>query len=342
MERKDTKLAARSLAGFLAAGLTMTSALQQMSIAQPAYSAFWKSASRQVMDGFPLSKALQQQWPETLVEVVKAGESSGNVEAIFRGIHETLTIEDQVIANLRQILYPIFMMVAGLGMGLFYMVVVIPSIADKLEYHDSAVLSFSLLLRDLKNDYGWQLLIGVLLAGFAIMQVLRAKETREAAMDLALSVPYLNKAIAELRFGLWARYVALSLRSGIGAHSALAGTRRLVSGPMRVAVSHLIQDLGNNRSLEQAVDLENLPSDDPRREWLPFLICSAFATGSQTGRLDESLSQVSPELIAQGTERINRVASIGRALAIGLAAGVIVTPLGIAYLQIIQSMEHVL
>ena len=342
MNRSDIKLAARTLAGFLAAGLSMTESLKRMWLAQPRHADVWINAYQVVSDGRPLSQAFVNVWPSSLIEVVKAGEASGKLEDNFRGIHDALVVEEEVMRQLKQALYPLFMLLAGLVVGIFYMVAVIPGIAENLKGADSWVMDLSLMMRDWKEQYGWQILIATAVASVAALHVLRSPETRESLANAALSIPYVNKAIADLRFGLWARYLALSISSGIGTIVALKNTVSLVQGPMRNAVMHLINDLEKNRSMEEAVNLEALPADDPRQEWLPFFICTAFSTATQTGRLDESLQQISPELIWQGTERINRAAAIGKAVALGLAAAIIVAPLGIAYLQIIQSMENVL
>ncbi|CAM3784121.1 type II secretion system F family protein [Vreelandella rituensis] len=342
MKRNEIKLSSRLLAGFLAAGMPLSESLERMKLTMPAHKLLWHNGVLSVNDGRALSEVMKEAWPPSLVEVLKAGEQAGQVEEVLRGIYDAQLIEDDVMGQLAKIYYPLGMAFSGMIVGLFFLLQVMPNIAEALGRDKVAgIMLFSLTAKDYVVENLYMLGISIVGTLAAIVFGMTRPGFKPWAQTVILKIPFLNKAIADLRFGLWARYVALCVKSGLGTRESLMITERTLPEPMREAIQRISSDLAKNVALETTVNTDKLDDDDPRKQWLPFFITTAFITAAQTGRLDESLERVSPELIWQGTRRLGQVIFVAQLIAIAMAAGMIVTPMAAMLIEMIASTGRI-
>jgi type II secretory pathway component PulF len=340
VKRSDIMLVTSNLADFLDAGMSMSEAVDRLEMAVPKYKSLWQQGGTAIRNGYPLSSVLVEEWPESLVAVVIAGEDSGNVAGIFRDIEEALKIEQEVIKTSMTVVYPLAMIFAGLGVGLFFMLTVLPNVAKNMRGASSTVLDLSLAMSAFFEAYTQQILIavvgGLIGAAYAVMQ----PGVRNSFMGIALSVPKLSAALIDLRFGIWAKYLSLCTATGISTAEALRITQPVLPPILQQVVIKIREDLANNVSLSETVNIQNMEANDPRRKLLPFFVGNAFAIAAQTGRLDTALAKSSPTLIRQGTHKLKRIVEVGKLLGIGFAAASIISPLGVVYSELFRAMQE--
>src|SRR5690554_1354133 len=144
MKKTDVRLVVGTLADFLEAGMSLSEAVGRLATVTPKYEQLWQDAKQSIEKGYPFSGSLAGVWDDSLVAVVKAGEESGNVAGIFRDIDDALAIEMEVNAKVRSLLYPLGMFLGGLGVAIFFLISVIPGIAEGIDGADSWVLVLSI------------------------------------------------------------------------------------------------------------------------------------------------------------------------------------------------------
>lgn len=339
MKKSDVKLVVSTLADFLDAGLSLSESVGRLSTVSPKNRSVWESAKHQIEKGYPFSESLVGLWDDSLVSVVRAGEGSGNVAGMFRDIESALDIELEVAAQLKRLLYPLAMLVGGLSVGVFFMLTVIPGIAGSLSKTDSAILLASIQASEFVDIHFPFVIMGLFASIGLIVLAVRSKPAKSGFLALVLNIPLLRETITYLKFGVWSRYLSLTLSANLGTMDSLRMTENILDGKLRDAVANLRRDLANNVRLDDAVDIDKFKPGDPRIHYFPFFIANAFATGAQTGKISEALAKASPTLINQGKKKIESIVGVFRAVAIGIAAVSILAPLAIVYLEMFSSMD---
>lgn len=340
MKRSDIMLVTSNLADFLDAGMSMSESMKRLEKAVPKYQALWSHGATSIRNGYPLSSVLAGEWPESLIAVVKAGEDAGDVAGIFRDIEEALKVEQQVISTSMKLVYPLAMILAGVCVSFFFLLTVLPSVGENMRGADSPILNFSMALSAFVEANTVQTIISVVGVLGAIIYISMQSGFRTWLMGVALATPKLKDALIELQFGLWARYLSLCTSTGISTSEALRMTQPVLSLRLQSVVIRIREDLANNISLNETVNIDRFDADDPRKKNLPFFVVNAFAIGAQTGRLDVALSKNSPTLIRQGTHKLNKIVEVGKLFAIAFAASAIITPLGVVYTELFNAMQE--
>jgi type II secretory pathway component PulF len=340
MNKKEVQLASSTLADFLEAGISISQSVDRLRMVLPKYSSVWVNAKNNIEKGYPFSSSLHGVWEESLVAVLKAGEDSGKVANIFRDIEHSIDIELKVSGEIRRLYYPLSMIVGGLFVGLFFMLTVIPGIAGASRSNESAVLQMSVELAEFMSVYYPYVIFGGITLVAGLVLLFKSPVTKRVVLDMLLSVPIFRKAITELQFGIWARYISLALSAGIGTKSALEMTEVILKGKMREVVRLIRRDLENNIPLEASVNKDRLSVNDPRQLYLPFFIANAFTTGASISELSGPLAKASPSLIKQGTKSVTRIVQVSVMISMSVAAFSILSPLAIVYSEMFNSMSN--
>ena len=341
MRKKDVKMIASTLADYLDTGMTMQDSVRRLDRAIPKYAGLFKDMAEALKNGTPLSRLMEGYFGESFLTVMRAGEESGDLAKTMRDIEESIEIEMAVQKEVGRIYYPLGMLVAGLAVGFMFMIFVVPGIAASLEEIENPIILFSLMLSEsIDQNYPYYVL-GIIGVVGSIVIVLRSTTGKEVMFAAVTSIKFLRDPIIDLRFGVWARYMAMSVAAGIGTRDALKMTADILPGELRKAVNKVRIDLENNIAMQDAVDLDRIPKNDPRQQYMPFFIINSFVTAAQTAKLDVALYKSSPTLIKQGKDKIERIVGIGRAIAIGVSAFVIIAPLGVIYGELFKALDNI-
>lgn len=340
MKRNDVKLMTGTLADFLEAGIEMPVAVSKLKNVLPKYSNLWLEASERLALSSSLSEVLEGHVDDSFIAVIRAGEGSGKVTSLLRDIEETIMVEEEVSSHLSQIYYPLILILGGVGCALFFLIKVIPSMAGSLGDVHSPIVSFSLRLSEsFYNNFTVYIISLICLVAF-IIHMLGKSSVRSLIVDSAMNIRLLRSTITQLQFGVWTRYLSLILSSGIPTIDALRISENILNGKLRQVIILIRTDLENNISMEDVVDMEKLPHNDPRREYIPFFVSNAFITGSQTAQIGKALGNASPTLIKQGVRLVKRITKVGGIVATAIAAIAIVMPMGVVFNEMLNALDN--
>jgi len=345
MKLADISATASALGNQVGAGIPLDQALRRLAQMQPRLEEFWVRAAQEVSAGHPLSNALKEVWPESLVSAVVAGEQSGNLAEVFTRIEETIELQITLRGQMMQLAYPVGMGLAGLCVFLGFMIVVLPRFAKSMGSIGSGsahgiIFQFSAWLSAVVME-NYVVIAAALAGGIAFLLAwAKSDAAKVAVQELLLTLPLVRTALRDLYFGLWANYMAMMFASGIPTVAAVKLTASVVPGPMRGSLEAFERDIGvNNQPMSASADLEKLQPDDLRVLWWPFYISHAFIVAEQTGRVDSELLRVAPALIKEGSKTLSRVILIGNVIALAFAAAVMVAPIGAYYTEVFSSIS---
>lgn len=334
MTLKQVNASADALAGMYSAGTPIMTALNRMAMLQPSYAEFWQQAKAAVSQGGKLSAQLKLIWPQSLVNAITAGETSGKVEQSLIRIAETTEMQMQMQNDLSKLLAPMFLFIGGIGSFIFYMVFVLPNIGKVLASKStSSIMQLSAWMTEIYQDYGIIIGISFLIVLAALISWSRTSEARQTVLTACLHIPFLREALRDLYFGIWANYMSLVVGAGLGTVHGLKLTTPILPVEMRTSMHQFIADLeDHNKSLTEAADLKQ--QHDDRALWWPFYVSQAFLMADSTGRVDEALLKVAPSLIKEGRKRLALATKTAWFIAIVCTAMMAVAPLIAYYIEL--------
>lgn len=338
---REIAIAAGSLANQVRAGLPVSQAAERLMEQQPAYAEFWREVSTKVGNGTALSAALKGYWPSSFVAALEAGEESGEPEKILAQIETTIQIESDLKKHAMKLAYPVGMVLGGVGVFIFFMGFVMPSLARSLRSKSkSAIIDMAFWMESVIQQNGLVILLGLAVAIVLLVYWIRTQEAKDAIGTFLLGLPGVGPALADLSFGLWSYYMAVMTAAGVETIRAFDSTVGVLPQSLQPVIRAINDDLKRGRDLSDASDPRKAPVGDPRKS-LPFYISIALKISHETGEIDKELTKIAPALIKEGVAKLNVAVSISEIVAMAVAAAAIMTPLGAYYLQLFANIRTV-
>jgi type II secretory pathway component PulF len=334
MTLKEIEMGAAALGNQGRAGIPLADATRRMRRLQKKHAEFWNSTASGIENGHRISEYLTGMWPEAVVNAVRAGEESGKLNEVFNRIEETTALQRQINGLVFKLMYPVVLMLSGIVVFIFFMTQVLPSLSQSLGTGNHGfVFDLSTWMTATMNNYWLSILIGMGVSIFAVIAWLKVPDNRESIAAMALTIPVLGDALRNLYFGLWSHYMALVDVSGsIPLVDGLLITSTVLPRALRPGLELMSAEIVA-RGMSNASDPEKQVSGDPRCDW-PFYVGNAFVIAEQTGVLEVELLRAAPEMIKDGTSKLNFSIDIGNIIALAFAGLFIAGPIMAYYMQL--------
>ncbi len=326
MKIQEQEAAANALANQLAAGIAMREAVWRMNKIQPKYAEMWKTASEEIARGKFLSEQLVGYWPDELLASLRAGEEGGKVDIVLRRIVVALELKQKANKAFSKLISPVVSGLAGIGVFVFFMVAVIPTLQKSLGGGEQSFLfKVSDVMHHLAVNY-WPFIVGIFafLVVF-VVQWLKDADNKEKIVGWLDTTPKLGEAMRKIYFGTWAYYLAVLDTAGLPIKQQLLLSINTLPEVFRAGVQLMANEV-EKRGRADSADPEKQTQDDPRREW-PYYIAAAFMNAHETGELDKEMERAAPILIDEGLRDLNKVTSVLDLVAKVLAATLIAMPM---------------
>lgn len=339
MSLKEVQLAAAALGNQTKAGLPLADATKRMRRLQKKYDAFWGEVSLGIDNGNYLSKYVDQVWPEAVVNAIKAGEQSGNLDEIFYRIETTIKIQREVNAMVMQLLYPAFFMLSGIGVFIFFMLKVIPSLTKSLGIGTQGfVFELSAFLTKLLEENWLVCIVVFVVTGLMTYNWLKDADNRAKITKMLVTAPIIGEALRSLYFGIWAHYMALVSASGsIDLDDGLILTSYTLPKPLRAGLVLMANEV-ITRGIVVSCDPDKQPPGDPRILW-PFYVSNSFLVAETTGNLEDELLRAAPAMIEEGKATLDIALKIANAIALCIAGLLIAAPVMAYYSQLAVALQ---
>jgi type II secretory pathway component PulF len=326
----EINLAAMSLAA-LAATLSLDLALAELARLQRSRATFWLTASSHVREGKKLSGFLSTYWPAMYATPVAIAEHAGKLPQVLEGLAQTAELQLEIRNLMRKLLYPIAMIIAGVGVNLFMLLTVIPALTFGDGYRKpSAMMQLSKSVHEFLTGNSVALVVGLCLAGVAVFRFARRPDVTSSILSKLDEIPTLASAVRALYFGLWARYISLMQDCGIPLQDALRLSEPLLLPYMVPSIAAVHENA--RMGYRHALDLDRIDESDPRQR-LPVLVCNAFRLTESTGNGSRHFEHAAKPLIKLGMDQIKRFLTYGNNVASIAAAVIAVSPMGLYFTQ---------
>jgi len=287
------QLFTEQLAHLLGAGLTLDESLGILAqrLQQPRLRSLCSNLHRALIDGRSFSQALTAFpaiFSSLYINLVSAGEASGALPKILLRLTEHLATLRSLSDKVKQaLLYPAVLVVAGIGLIVTFMTVMVPKLTTFFKGTGQALPPATQFLIDANENlirYWWTVPIAVALGFAAYRAFTQTTEGRMTWDAMLWRIPVFSR-ITRYRF-----YVQFAQTLGTLCENGLTMLRALelleeISGNAYVGARTQAarQAVIDGASLSAALRIEKL---------FPDLFLDMLAVGEQTGRLPETMHHI--------------------------------------------------
>jgi general secretion pathway protein F len=336
--RSDTSLlptTTRQLSTLLSSGVTLIDSLS--SIAEE-HKGYWQnmlvSIKEHIEAGSSFSKALEgydRIFPEFYVNMVAAGEASGNLDMILRRLADFLESQANLKSKVRMaMIYPTIMICIGFVVLSFLFTFVIPKITNIFKDTESALPFITVVLITISNifqNFWWLLLIMLFMGIFGLK---RLREKNRAFLDrLVLRLP--GDVLQTLYFTRFTRTLSSLLEGGL---------------PVLRSLELAAKAIGNSVLEKRVRDAEKRVTEGARLsaslEGFPPVLLQLIATGEKSGKLVEVLKSAADSYEDEFSRKVQKALSFlepGMILLMGLIVGFIVLAVLLPIFQLNQLVK---
>ncbi|HOM77912.1 type II secretion system F family protein [Patescibacteria group bacterium] len=283
----------RQFSTMISAGLPLSRSLEVLigQVDSPKFRKILSDVLKDVEGGSTLSDAFGRYpdiFSKTYQALVRAGESSGNLDVILKRLATTMEAERELKSKFKgAMIYPAIVMIAMVGVFILMMIMVIPQLSDMYASMDIALPLPTQIMISISSFMTSNVLITLcLIIGF-VASVLYFKKTefgKKLLSELSYKIPVFGKINKSKEITSFARTLSLLINSAIPIVEAL----------------HIVADVVGGLDLQQSirdaavyVERGNSLSEFFRgNKTFPPLLGQMSGVGEETGKMDEVLEKV--------------------------------------------------
>jgi type II secretory pathway component PulF len=336
VKRKDMVVFARQLATLMDARLPLNNALKIL--AQQTTNKTLKEAILQISEdidsGLAFSQAMERQgqvFPEFYVEMVRAGEVTGNLNEVAGFLADYTEKEGDLASKAASaLIYP------GIVLGLFFVVAfilltfVFPSIGVVFTENNVALPWYTQLLLTIGNFLSkWWIAVIVAIVAIAgvLIDYFGTPEGKALSDEAKLNLPVMKKVYLPVIMARFGNAAALLVHGGIPIAQSLEIISHMVGNVLYKDVIHdLAEDVRQGKLLSESIAA--------RPQFFPALISQMVAVGETTGKIEDMFRRLAgiygreaDQVTNNLVDLIQPILMIGMGLMVGLLFASILIPI---------------
>ncbi len=290
VKKKDLAVFCRQFYTMLDAGLNIVNSLDILSV-QTENKTLRKAitdVAEDVQKGVTLSEAMrihEKVFPSILINMVEAGEVSGNLDTILERMAVHFEKENKTENKVRSsMVYPIVLMVVSIAVVIFMLIFILPTFVGMFEGSDTPLpLPTRILigLSDFLKSY-WYIFIGlVALIVFGISSYINSESGRRFFDSIKLKLPIVKATTVKIVTSRFTRTLSTLMSSGIPLLRSMEVVSKVVNN--KVVEEKLISGI---EDIRRGVPLSRMIRDI---EIFPPMVDSMVKIGEESGALDDIL-----------------------------------------------------
>jgi type II secretory pathway component PulF len=333
LKRQEVVLFTEELSDMLGAGLQLEPALKSMENRQELGNL--KAVSfkiRQIVrDGVNFSVALKKVSPSfgpLYCSLAAAGEASGALDTILkRQAHYLKTLAELQSRLVLAMIYPAFLVLAGIGVSIVFITTLIPQLTQLIESTPGGKIPLGAAILIGASEFiskWWLVILLLLVAAFIFFKAWKDNDANKPAWDrIKLRLPLLGPVITSRFYVQFLETMANLVGNGLPLLRALELSRDATQNrSLRAGLDKVIEQVGDGRSFSKALI---------RTGAFPPLLIDMISVGEQTGKIDQSLRRSAERYDKELDKDLQRIMALIMPTVLIIMAGLIGT---MAYLMI--------
>ena len=343
MDREELVDFFHNLAVMQRSGIPILEAMQEMASEESglATQQLAKDVLESLASGASLSESFNRHpdvIPETARFLVQIGENSGALDRTLLDAANHLKRVGNIVRDTKRVMiYPAFVFLSIIGAALFWMVYVIPSIADlfrqmriELPALTQWVMTFS---ENLSTHFTIFLIVVFALIYGAHTAIRKSYRVRYQFHKLLLKLPVSKVLIKSSVLAFITEYLSLLISSGINIVDSLEVIERSTKNEVyREKINQIRKGVSRGNSL----------SDEIRfHQAFPGFVIRMISVGEQSGSLDQQLRYLAEEYRQRFDHVVASISEIIKPLVMLIAGGLFILMIVALFLPIYQLIGQV-
>ncbi|MBL8863006.1 MAG: type II secretion system F family protein [Planctomycetes bacterium] len=298
----------------------------------------FRQIRERINSGGSLADALQEHprlFGELYVNMVRAGEATGNVDVVLRRLADYLqaqrALRRKVVSAMT---YPVMMIAIGLIVVSILMTVVVPKITGMLLDQGKTLpvpTQILITISELFQNWWWAMLLGIGAISIVVERIYKTDKGRMFIDKNLLRLPIMGDLLRKQAVARFTRTLSTLLQSGVPAVQSLEITRTVVGNRVLAdATEHIRVKILEGTDISTPLKATGV---------FPAVVSYMVAIGEQSGELEQMLDRVAiayDEEIDVATERMTSVIEPIMIVVLALVVGYIVIAIVLPILQIGQ------
>jgi len=285
-----------------------------------------KVMGRKIEDGGSLSEAMEEfrtSFSDLYIYVVKAGEASGRLEKVLEYLasyrEKNYELKRQIQGAL---IYPIFILIAFLGVFAFLMIFVMPSLSRTLTESGVALPWTTKVIigtSELLVKYWFLVIITLVAVGVGLYYYARTKEGKNQMDLIKLKFPVVKKVMLYLYVNRFTRNLSLLLRESVPITRSLAITGKIMD-------NHIYYNLALD-CVNEVQKGKTISGVLGKSKHFPSTAAQIIRIGEEAGQTNKSLDKVSEyydKELANLTKNMTSLIEPFLILILGVGTGILV------------------
>ena len=319
---------AQQLSTMINAGLPLTRSLDILGqqTKNPVLKDVILEVTSDLEEGVSFSKAISkhpQVFNNVFVSIIRSGETSGKLDVVLSELAKQQESDARFTSKLRSaMLYPIFILVAMLGVGALMMVKVVPQITQIFK-ESNAQLPWATRVLIATSDFmvkDWWLVLAVIFVLIISLRFyIRTEQGKYAYNYLQIYFPLFKQLSSDLFMTRLTRTMSMLVGSGVEIIKAVGIVADVMNnGIYKESLKQVSSQI--ERGIPMSVPLSQNPL-------FPILLSQMIAVGEQTGKLDEVLKNLANYYQEETDNKMRGVTALVEPIIIiilGLGVGIMV------------------
>lgn len=342
LKRAEVVLFTEELSEMLGAGLQLEPALKSMENREELGSL--KDVSRGirqlVRDGSSFSLALRKvsdSFGPLYCSLAAAGEASGALDTILkRQAHYLKTLQELQSKVTLALIYPAFLILAGIGVGVIFITKLIPQLTDLISSTPGGKIPLGAKILIGASDFfqnWWLVIILTIVGGSLIFKAWKDAESNKLTWDrVKLRIPLVGNVIESRFYVQFLETLANLVENGLPLLRSLELARDATQNlHIRGHLNKVIEMVGDGRSFSRSLLTSGI---------FPPLLIDMVSVGEKTGKLGKSLRRAAERYDSELNKNLSRVMELIMPIVLVVMAVLIGTMAYLMITAIFQTIDN--
>ncbi|HEY4179794.1 MAG TPA: type II secretion system inner membrane protein GspF [Kofleriaceae bacterium] len=323
---KKTEIATftRQMATLIAAGISLPETLGALvdQVTNLRFKTPLSEVRTNVNEGMALADALSKHpklFDELFVSMVRAGEIAGNLDEVLTRLADFLEASQKLKSKVQgAMIYPIIMLVVGVGIMTVLMVKVIPEITKMFSQSGKTLPWNTRLLIASSGFVGHNLLLifGTLtVVGVIFRKWSQSKEGKTVWHKFVLGLPVLGELVRTINVGRFSRTLGTMLKAGVPMLRSLDTAKQILGN---VILQGAIED-----AKKAVTEGESLAVTLRKSGQFPPTMIHMVSVGERAGQLEQMLERIAMTYENEVDQKLTRFTGLLEPLMLVLMGGAV-------------------
>lgn len=335
VHKKDVVIFSRQLAVMISATVPIVQSLRilYLQTESAALKTIAKAMADDIDGGMQMSQAFAKHpkaFSRFYVAMIRSGETSGRLDEVLNYLADQMEKDYDLTSRIRgAMVYPVFIVLGLVAVGVIMMIYVIPKMADiliesgtELPWMTKGLIAISSFL----VNYWWLLIVVVVGAFGAMRLYLRTPAGRISWDNFKLYLPIVGLISKKIIIVRLSRSLSTLIRGGVPIAVALEITGEVVdNGAFKKIIEDTIKEVQDGNSITTKMNESHL---------FPKIVSEMMSVGERTGKLDEILAKLGDfydrevsALVASLTSLIEPIIMVIMGLGVGVMVAAVLMPM---------------